>query len=82
MNKWDELDLSFPEIEKTNTLPIVLSTSEVKTLIAAAKYLKHRLLWAIIYDGVLRSSELCQLKISDVSWKQKILILPIINTLA
>ena len=73
MYKNEELDLSLPEIEKSNALPVVLSTSEVKALIAAPKYLKHRLLLATIYDGGLRISELCQLKISDVDFDRAML---------
>jgi len=73
MFKREELDLSLPEIEKPNTLPVVLSTCEVKTLIASPKYLKHRLLLATIYDGGLRISELCQLKISDVDFDRGML---------
>nr|WP_299204049.1 tyrosine-type recombinase/integrase [uncultured Brumimicrobium sp.] len=45
-----------------------MSLEEVKKLINAPKYLKHRLIIATLYACGLRSYELCALKLSDVDF--------------
>ena len=47
---------------------MVLSLSEVKALIAAPKYLKHRTIIATLYGCGLRSYELCNLRVSDIDF--------------
>lgn len=67
----DQRKVQLPEIRRDNTLPEVLSQEEVKRLIKAPKYLKHRLMIATLYGCGLRSYELCALKLSDVDFDRK-----------
>ena len=67
----DQRKVQLPEIKNDKSLPEVLSKQEVKKLIAAPKYLKHRLMIATLYGCGLRSYELCALKLSDVDFDRK-----------
>lgn len=58
--------IQLPEIKRDNKLPVVLSKSEVRALLKAPKYLKHRLMLGMLYGCGLRSYELCALRIYDV----------------
>jgi len=64
----DGQKVQLPEIKRQNDLPVVMSLAEVKRLINAPKYLKHRLMIATLYGCGLRSYELCALKLSDVDF--------------
>ena len=55
---------------------MVLSTSEVKRLIATPKYLKHRLIITMLYGCGLRSYELCNLKLSDIDFDRRTVFVP------
>ena len=63
--------LKMPVIKKTETLPVVLSKEECKTLFKAPRTLKHRFLLALAYSGGLRMNELRMLKIADVDLDRK-----------
>ncbi len=63
--------IHLPQIKRQNDLPIVLSKAEVRRLLSAPKYLKHRLMLAMLYGCGLRSYELCNLKLSDVDFERK-----------
>lgn len=67
----DQRKVQLPEIKRDQSLPEVLSLEEVKRLIKAPKYLKHRLMIATLYGCGLRSYELCALKLSDVDFDRK-----------
>lgn len=67
----DQHKVQLPEIKQDKSLPEVLSLEEVKKLIQAPKYLKHRLMIATLYGCGLRSYELCALKLSDVDFDRK-----------
>ena len=67
----DGRKVQLPEIKRQNDLPIVMSLEEVKKLISAPKYLKHRLMIATLYGCGLRSYELCALKLTDVDFDRK-----------
>lgn len=67
----DQRKVQLPEIKRDNSLPEVMSLDEVKKLIAAPKYLKHRLMIATLYGCGLRSYELCALKLSDIDFDRK-----------
>jgi site-specific recombinase XerD len=67
----DGRKVQLPEIKRQNDLPIVMSLEEVKRLISAPKYLKHRLMIATLYGCGLRSYELCALKLTDVDFDRK-----------
>lgn len=62
-----------PSIENPKKLPVVLSQSEVKRLIAAPKLLKHRMLIALSYDCGLRRGELLNVKVVDIDFDRKML---------
>jgi integrase/recombinase XerD len=63
--------IALPQIKRQKDLPTVLSKEEVKRLIHAPKYLKHKLIIAMLYGCGLRSYELCNLKIEDVDFDRK-----------
>jgi integrase/recombinase XerD len=63
--------IQLPQIERQNDLPIVLNKREVRELLNAPKYLKHRLMLAMLYGCGLRSYELCNLLQSDVDFDRK-----------
>lgn len=66
----ESLRLQLPQIRRQIDLPVVLNRKEVKRLIAAPKYLKHRLMIAMLYGCGLRSYELCNLKLSDIDFER------------
>ena len=63
--------IKLPQIKRDIKLPVVLSKSEVKALIRAPKYLKHKLIIAMLYGCGLRNYELCNLKISDIDFERR-----------
>ena len=65
-----EKRIQLPKIKRQNKLPVVLSKSEVKRLLSAPKYLKHRLMLAMLYACGLRSYELCALKIENIDFER------------
>lgn len=60
-----------PQIKRQTKLPVVLNKTEVKELLSARQYLKHRLILAMLYGCGLRSYELCNLKLSDIDFERK-----------
>jgi site-specific recombinase XerD len=60
--------LILPEIKRQNNLPIVLSKPEVRELLKAPKYLKHRLMLGMLYGCGLRSYEHCTILQGDVDF--------------
>lgn len=58
--------------KKEKTLPIVLSTSEVKKLIKAPKFIKTKLIIKMLYASGLRVSELVNLTSKDLDFQEKI----------
>lgn len=67
----DKKRIQLPQIKRQNDLPIVLNKKEVLELLNAPKYLKHRLLLAMLYGCGLRSYELCNLLQSDVDFERQ-----------
>lgn len=63
--------VKLPQIKRQKDLPVVLNKQEVRELLKAPKYLKHRLILAMLYGCGLRSYELCKLLQSDVDFKRK-----------
>lgn len=63
--------IQLPEIKRQNDLPIVLNKNEVRQLLNAPKYLKHKLMLAMLYGCGLRSYELCNLLQSDLDFERK-----------
>jgi len=64
---------SLPSLKKVHKLPVVLSVPEIKSLIAAPKLLKHRLLIAMMYGCGLRRSELMNIRLSHVDLDRQML---------
>jgi integrase/recombinase XerD len=63
--------IQLPQIKRQNDLPIVLNKQEVRALLKVSKYLRHRLILAMLYGCGLRSYELCNLLQSDVDFERK-----------
>ncbi len=60
-----------PQIKAQRDLPVVLNRSEVRSLLKASKYLRHRLMLGLLYGCGLRSYELCKLRLSDLDFERK-----------
>lgn len=63
--------IQLPEIRRQKDLPVVLNRSEIRSLLNAPKFLKHRLMLGFLYGCGLRSYELCNLLQSDVDFDRK-----------
>jgi len=63
--------IALPQIHRQNVLPIVLNKTEVRALLVAPKYLRHRLMFGLLYGCGLRSYELCDLRCSDIDFERK-----------
>ena len=66
-----DLRVALPQIKRQKELPVVLSKQEVKALIKAPKYLKHKLEIALLYGCGLRNYELCALEQKDIDFDRK-----------
>lgn len=66
-----DMRIALPQIKKQQNLPVVLSKSEVRALLKAPKYLKHRLMLGMLYGCGLRSYELCNLRLSDIDFERQ-----------
>ena len=61
-----EKALKMPPVRDSETVPVVLSAQEVKTLLATTINLKHRVLIALLYGSGLRMNEARKVKIVDI----------------
>ncbi|MFH1522467.1 MAG: site-specific tyrosine recombinase/integron integrase [Patescibacteria group bacterium] len=61
--------------KKEKKLPTVLSKEEIARMINAVENLKHKLMIQILYSSGLRVSELVNLRINDIDFNRKILII-------
>jgi integrase/recombinase XerD len=57
--------------KKDKKLPEVLSREEVRTLIDSADTIKSRLIISMLYSAGLRVSELVNLKVNDINFKDR-----------
>lgn len=71
MFKQEELLLSLPSISNNKSLPVVFSQQEIILILKTPKLLKHRVLFAVIYDCGLRISEVINLKIQDLDFDRQ-----------
>jgi site-specific recombinase XerD len=71
----DSKRIGLPQIKRQNDLPVVLSKREVRELLKAPKYLKHRLMLAMLYGCGLRSYELCDLLRADIDFDRKTVLI-------
>jgi len=60
--------LRLPNLKGQRKLPTVFSQKELKRLFKAPKFLKHRVMFSLIYSAGLRVSEVCKLKINDIDF--------------
>lgn len=67
----DKKRIRLPQIKRQKDLPVVLNKREVRELLNAPKYLKHRLILAMLYGCGLRSYELCNLLQSDIDFDRR-----------
>lgn len=66
----NDLEVSLPSIERPKTLPVVFSKEEVRVLLKAPGYEKHRVLLGTIYDAGLRISEARNLLIANADFNR------------
>jgi site-specific recombinase XerD len=71
MFKNEKLYLALPPVSGSKALPVVFSQPEIKLILKTPGLLKHRVLFAVIYDCGLRISEAINLKISDIDFDRK-----------
>jgi site-specific recombinase XerD len=69
-NKWEDIQIKRPRVEKK--IPAVLSQEEAQCLINVLPNFKHQALLALAYATGLRSSELLNLKLSDIDKPRKV----------
>lgn len=67
----DKKRIVLPQIKRQNDLPVVLNKQEVRELLKAPKYLRHRLILGMLYGCGLRSYELCNLLRSDIDFDRR-----------
>ena len=68
-----DLKVILPCIKHSQSLPVVLSKTEIKLLLKTPENLKQRILLATIYDSGLRISEAINLLISDIDLDRKMI---------
>jgi site-specific recombinase XerD len=68
-----ELKEELPTPKRHRRLPTVLSSDEVRQLIAGAKNLYHRTMLMTLYGAGLRRSELLQLKVADIDSQRMVI---------
>lgn len=71
MFKSEKLYLSLPPVSGSKALPVVFSQAEIKLILKTPKLLKHRALFAVVYDCGLRIPEVINLKVSDVDFDRR-----------
>jgi len=62
--------IRLPSIRRSKSLPVILNRKEVKALIGAPKWKKHRILIALIYSAGLRVREVSQLEQRDIDFER------------
>jgi len=63
--------IKLPSLKKDAKLPSIFNKSELRCLFVTPALLKHRVLLMFIYSAGLRSSEVINLKISDVDFERR-----------
>lgn len=62
-------DRKMPRLKGYRSLPVVLSTEEVKKLLDSIDNIKHKTILTTVYSSGLRISEVCRLTIRDIDSK-------------
>lgn len=60
--------LKMPPVRNSETMPVVLSGTEVKSIFKTTANLKHRVLIGLLYGSGLRMNEARKLKIADIDF--------------
>ena len=60
--------LKMPPVRDSETMPVVLSGTEVKSIFKTTANLKHRVLIGLLYGSGLRMNEARKLKIADIDF--------------
>lgn len=63
--------LKLPEIERQNSLPVVLSKQEVFSMLQHCQLLKHKMVIALLYGCGLRCFELRNIRLRDLDFDRK-----------
>lgn len=63
--------IKLPSLKKDAKLPAIFNKSELRLLFKTPTLLKHRVLLMLIYSAGLRSSEVINLKISDIDFERR-----------
>ncbi len=63
--------IKLPSLKKDAKLPCIFNKSELRRLFVTPALLKHRVLLMLIYSAGLRSSEVINLKISDIDFERR-----------
>ena len=63
--------IKLPSLKKDAKLPTIFNKSELRLLFKAPALLKHRVLLMLIYSAGLRSSEVINLKLSDIDFERR-----------
>lgn len=66
--------LKFTAAQRPDNLPVVLSTSEVKELLNQVEHPVFRLMAELMYGTGMRLLECCRLRIKDIDWERKQII--------
>ncbi len=64
---------SIPRPKKEKSLPVILSSEEVKRLFDALGNLKHRTMLMLVYSAGLRVGEVVHLKLADIDSQRKMI---------
>lgn len=73
--KFFNVETGIKRPRKEKKLPVVLSKEEIKKMIEMTDNLKHKLMIQILYSSGLRVSELVNLKINDIDFNRKTVII-------
>lgn len=63
--------IKLPSLKRDAKLPCIFNKSELRRLFVSPALLKHRVLLMLIYSAGLRSSEVINLKISDIDFERR-----------
>jgi len=72
---WKETDVEYVRPKKDKQLPRVLSPDEVKRLLGAVSFLKHKAIMYLTYSSGLRVGEVVRLRVQDVDPERKTLLI-------
>lgn len=66
--------VNIPRAKKSKKLPEVFTVDEVKSILGTIKNVKHKLFLGLMYSSGLRLSETINIKVGDLNFKEKLLV--------